>query len=339
MKYILKIFMVMFLIASGLNESGAQDIHYSQMYATPLYINPAFTGNHDCDYRAAVNYRQQAYYTNPYETYTAWGDTRFYPEIFRRNGWIGLGGHMYYDNAGDAPLQKVQAMIFSAYSQGFNLDNSIYGSLGIGLGITNRSVNKKNLIFEDQWDSDLYVFNDDGTKDPLFDNSTSIFYFDFNLGMAFHHLVNENWMYETGLSISHITKPRETFLGTGNYRVGRKMIAHVTVQHILSKKVLLKPEVYYILHEGTQELIMGANLVRGVEELKLYGGLWYRFGRDIIPSIGIEYNKMTIMFTYDINVSKQRLASKYQGGFELSLIKKFSARKSTRREPCKMLHF
>jgi len=338
MNNLLKYILVLLFFTIWINLQS-QDIHYSQMYGTPLYVNPAFTGNHENDYRVGVNYRKQDYYTRPYETYSAWGDTRFYPEILRRNGWIGLGGHMFYDNAGDSPLRKIQAMVFSAYSQGFNFDNSIYGSLGIGLGVTNRSYDKNKLIFEDQWNEQYYIFDEGPSSDPLYIANTSIFYFDFNLGMGFHHLVNETWMYELGTSISHITKPRETFGGTANNQVGRKIIAHVMVQHILSKRLLLKPEAYYVSHMGSEELLLGANLVFGVEELKLYSGLWYRFGRDIIPAVGIEFNKMVLMFTYDVNVSKQRIASKYQGGFEVSLSKKFIARKSTRRHPCKMLQF
>ena len=320
-----------------------QDIHYSQMWATPLYVNPAFTGNHECDFRAAANYRQQAAsFTIPFTTYTAWGDTRIYPEFLRRKGWFGLGAHLYYDNAGNGDLQKVQGMIFAAYSQGFNSDNSLYGSLGVGIGVTNRSIDKNALIYGDQWSNtdlafDLTQISGDITNIQY----TSIFYPDFNLGLSLHHLVNERWMYEVGGSISHINKPEESFFGQSaeNNKVERKLIGHITVQHILSENLLIKPEVYFIGHEGVEQTLLGANLVADIVELKLYGGLWYRFGRDIIPALGIEYNKLAIMFTYDINVSKQHVASNYKGGFEFSLIKKFCARRSTKREPCKFLEF
>ena len=42
--------LILILTAVWIDLKG-QDVHYSQMYATPLYINPAFTGNHECDYR------------------------------------------------------------------------------------------------------------------------------------------------------------------------------------------------------------------------------------------------------------------------------------------------
>lgn len=331
---------VLFIIAGWTTTSG-QDIHYSQMYSTPLYINPAFTGNHDCEYRAGVNYRQQAAsFTVPFETYTAWGDTRFSPKFLRQRGWFGIGAHMYYDNAGDGDLKKVQGMFFGAYSQGFNADNSLYGTLGVGVGITNRSLNANNLIFGDQWDNNLLEFNLGKTSNDLLNiQNSSIFYPDFNLGLSVHHLVNEIWMYEIGGSISHINTPTESFFGENNNKLGRKFIGHATVQMILSPYLLIKPEVYYITQQDVQETIFGANLVYNAMQLKLIGGLWHRLGRDIIPVVGLEYNKFSLLFSYDVNVSKQRVASNYQGGFELSLVKKFCARISTKRQPCKFLEF
>lgn len=331
---------VIFIIAGWSSLSG-QDIHYSQMYSTPLYVNPAFTGNHDCQYRVGVNYRQQAAsFTVPFETYTAWGDTRFSPKFLRQRGWFGLGAHMYYDNAGDGDLKKVQGMFFGAYSQGFNADNSLYGTLGVGVGVTNRSLNANNLIFGDQWDNQMLEFNlGKSSADLLNIQNSSIFYLDFNLGLSVHHLVNSKWMYEIGGSISHINTPEESFFGENNNKVGRKFIAHATVQYILTPYLLIKPEVYFITQQNVQETLFGANLVYNAMELKLVGGLWHRLGRDIIPVLGLEYNKFSLLFSYDINVSPQRIASNYQGGFELSLVKKICYRVSTKRQPCKFLEF
>jgi type IX secretion system PorP/SprF family membrane protein len=336
MKLSNKILIIVFLFLSLMGKG--QDIHYTQMYSTPLYINPAFTGNHQCDFRAGVNFRQQAAsFTIPFETYSAWGDTRVYPGFLGRRSWIGLGGNLYYDNAGDGALKKIQGMFLTSFSQGFNSDNSLYGSLGVGIGYTNRSVDATKFIFGDQWDQNTLGFTKE-TNESL--PSSSIFYTDFNLGLSVHHLVNEKWMYEIGASASHINQPIESFYGEKN-RVGVKFILSGSVQRLLSEKLLIKPEAYFITQQGVTETIIGANLVFGMTDVKLHGGLWTRIGRDIMPAVGLEYNNFTVLFTYDINVSKQRIASNYQGGFEFSLVKRFcySTRKSTKREPCKFLEF
>ena len=333
------IFSVVLIIVFGY-ILNAQDVHYSQMYATPLYVNPAFTGNHECDFRAAVNYRQQAAsFTVPFETYTAWGDTRLYPEFLRGRGWFGLGTHIYYDNAGYGDLKKVQGMLFGAYSQGFNADNSLYGSLGVGVGATNRSVNKNNLIYGDEWDPTSLQFLLGSSQDLSRITNSSIFYVDFNLGLSVHHMVNGRWMYEVGASVSHINTPKESFYGQSSNKLSRKYIGHATAQHLINDNMLIKPEVYFITQAGVNETILGANLVFGTAPVKLYGGLWLRVVRDIIPTVGVEYNGFTVLFSYDINISKQHYASQYKGGFEFSLVKKFCSDKPSRRNPCKFLEF
>jgi type IX secretion system PorP/SprF family membrane protein len=331
------LFLIVFL---SLKISVAQDVHYSQMYNTPLYVNPALTGNHECDFRAGANFRQQAAsFTVPFETYTAWGDGRLYPGFLNRRSWIGLGGHFYYDNAGDGELKKIQGMGFFSFSQGFNSDNSLYGSLGVGVGVTNRSIDMTKLIFDNQWDPINLEFNPDlSTGEQL--STNSIFYFDFNLGILVHQLVSDKLQYEVGASISHINRPQESFFGEPN-KVGMKYIAHGDVQWLLSPRVLLKPAAYFIFQEDVTETNIGANLVFGATSVKLLAGLWTRVGRDIIPTLGIEYSSLNLMFSYDVNISQQHAASNYRGGFEISLVKRFcySSRKSTKREPCKFLEF
>ena len=48
----------------------AQDIHYSQFYASPLTLNPALTGVNACNYRVGVMYRSQwsSVSADPYQT-------------------------------------------------------------------------------------------------------------------------------------------------------------------------------------------------------------------------------------------------------------------------------
>ncbi len=236
-------------------------------------------------------------------------------------------------------------------AQGFNSDNSLYGTLGVGVGVTNRSVNKNSLIYGDEWDPVSLQFVLGSSDDPTQITNPSIYYLDFNLGLSVHQLVNEKWMYEIGASVSHINTPRESFYDNpivndslnlsveNNNKVDRKYIAHATVQHLISDNILIKPEAYFIYHEGVNETLIGANMVFGTAPVKLYTGLWLRVVRDIIPVVGVEYNGYTLLFSYDINISKQHYASQYQGGFEFSLVKKFCSNKPSKRNPCKFLEF
>src|ERR1035437_9240949 len=77
-KYILmkKIYAILlFAICTGFTY--AQDIHFSQYYASPLTLNPALTGLVNGVFRASLNYRNQWFNIPtqntiaPYQTYQA----------------------------------------------------------------------------------------------------------------------------------------------------------------------------------------------------------------------------------------------------------------------------
>jgi len=334
----LQFFLGIIALLSAVLASRAQDVHYSQFYNTPLYINPAYTGNMDCNLRAGLNYRKQAEsITVPFLTYSAFLDGRLEPDWLGKRSWIGLGGLFYYDNAGDGSLTTNRGMFFGSFSQGFNSDNSLFGSLGVGVGASNKSVDFKKFTFDNQWDPLNLQFDPSLPSGENVDNS-SIFYPDFNLGLMLSYLTDD-FAYELGASVSHITEPRESFYGEDN-KLGRKYIVHGNIITRLNDRFQLKPEAFHAMHEGTSETVAGASLIYGSADLILYGGLWHRFGRDIIPMAGFEYNKFALMVSYDINISKQHLASGYDGGLEISLVKNFCrASKPSRKRECENLEF
>ena len=53
-----KILIALFIVAFSAS-TNAQDPHFSQFFASPLTLNPAFTGKFDGQWRLAVNHRDQ----------------------------------------------------------------------------------------------------------------------------------------------------------------------------------------------------------------------------------------------------------------------------------------
>ncbi|MCD4747655.1 MAG: type IX secretion system membrane protein PorP/SprF, partial [Bacteroidales bacterium] len=139
---------------------------------------------------------------------------------------------------------------------------------------------------------------------------------------------------------NHINKPKESFYDDDN-RLQRKLIIHGSLLAYLNEKLVIKPEAMFSTQAGTSETVFGANVIFEVKDIKLYCGIWHRLLRDIIPVAGLEYNNFTFLFSYDVNISDLHPASNYQGGLEISLIKKFcySNQRSTKRHPCKFLDF
>ncbi|MGB5929648.1 MAG: type IX secretion system membrane protein PorP/SprF, partial [Cyclobacteriaceae bacterium] len=72
-----KIVFLLLLIVGILPESIAQDPQFSQYYAAPLYLNPAFTGASGQG-RAGLNYRNQWPSIDAnFTTYSAYADYYF----------------------------------------------------------------------------------------------------------------------------------------------------------------------------------------------------------------------------------------------------------------------
>jgi hypothetical protein len=67
--------------------------------------------------------------------------------------------------------------------------------------------------------------------------------------------------------------------------------------------------------------LYSVNLVNGVDEVQyaIHGGAFIRWRDAIIPVIKIDYNPFSIGFSYDINTSTLRPASRGRGGFEVSI--------------------
>lgn len=72
----------------------AQDIHFSQFYMAPLFLNPAMTGVMNCNHRVIANYRNQwasILRSNAYNTYNVSYDNKM---PVGRYDYLGVGGNM-----------------------------------------------------------------------------------------------------------------------------------------------------------------------------------------------------------------------------------------------------
>ena len=59
----------------------AQDIHFSQFFASPVLVNPANTGNFNGVARLGLNYRDQwGSVSVPYQTFSTYADFAVQPK-------------------------------------------------------------------------------------------------------------------------------------------------------------------------------------------------------------------------------------------------------------------
>ncbi|MBI5219921.1 MAG: PorP/SprF family type IX secretion system membrane protein [Bacteroidia bacterium] len=295
-----------------------QDIHFSQFYNAPLLLNPAFTGNSESNIETGLNYRSQWNSISvPYITQAGFFEYKIVPDFLKRD-WGGVGATMYQDWAGDGNLKTSFGMLYLSYHKGLNYDNSLFASFGAGAGFANKSVNYSALLFDSQWDG--YKFNSALPNQELY-SATSLTYFDFSAGAMFTYTPSIKFGTYAGVSLQHINHPKQTFYTLDfKNQLGRKLVIHWGLDKRLSNNFYLQPKLLFVLQKKANEFVFGSNVMYFRKDIKIFAGLWTRLSRDIIFTLGTEYKKAAIFFSYDYNYSMLNIISGGRGGFEISLV-------------------
>ena len=134
------VFFTVTMLMTG--ASVAQDAQFSQFYANPLYLNPAFAGSVECG-RINLNYRNQwPSLSNAFVTYNVSYDQNI-PGINS-----GLGLLVVSDQQGDNALNRTYASGF--YSYKLKVSSPLLISFGVKATYYQEKLDWQKFIFSDQ---------------------------------------------------------------------------------------------------------------------------------------------------------------------------------------------
>ena len=168
------------LLANPFGSNG-QDPQFSQFYAAPMYLNPAFTGN-TTQGRVAANYRKQWL-----EVPGAFTSYTFSYDQFLRKYNSGIGFMFVKDQAGSGGLRYNS---FGAlYSYVFRLTREIGVRVGVRGSYTSRDLDFFYLRFSDQ-----IIRDDPFNTIETFDRIGKT-YFDFGTGAILFSKQTERIVY------------------------------------------------------------------------------------------------------------------------------------------------
>ncbi len=317
----IKIIVCCMMLLAG-RTAGAQDLHFSQYFNTPLLINPANTGfNPDYDYRLGINYRNQwASVGNPYKTMSAWGDVKLFRDRFE-SGWMGIGGSLMKDVAGSGNLSATHATATIAYHQMLGYNSLLSG--GFGLAYVNKRVDATKLTFDDQWNGKFFDVTIP-SNEPF--ANTSVSYLDLQMGLNYAYFASDNFYFNAGVSIMHINRPRESFFDptVSNASIDRRYTGFINASIKLQDLWIVNPNVYVSKMGTAWETVLGFNANRNLSgdgEKQMIIGLYYRHNDAIIPMLGYEVNDLKIIASYDATISSLRNLNGGRGAYEISLVK------------------
>ncbi len=299
----------------------AQDPHFSQFFASPLTLNPAFTGKFDGQLRLAANHRDQwPSIPKAYVTTSASLDFSILKNKIPEGDVFGIGISGLSDQSADAALKLNYGSLALSYHKA--LDEDGYNTIGAGFQATYSSaiLDFTKLTFEDQLTQNGFT----GTTSETLSNGSNQNYVDVNAGILFSGSSDGTNNYYLGASVYHINRPNLSFIDKV-WNLSPRLTVHGGGSFPVSDILSINTSAIYQLQNKASEALVGAALSANVNNdtdnpTSVYVGSWIRFKDAIIPYVGIEIGGLRIGASYDINTSNLKAATLSRGGSEFSLI-------------------
>jgi type IX secretion system PorP/SprF family membrane protein len=335
---------ILLVLAGG--YSNGQGPQFSQFYAAPLFLNPAFTGSTQIT-RVGLNYRNQWPAINAsYVTYAAYAD-HFFVDV---NSGVGL--LVMSDREGLAGLRNQGVSLFYAYQ--LPLSSSWTFRAGAQAGYFFRDLDYSKLVFGD-------MILPDGTIVPGAEDLNSDWNINF-LDISFGGLLY-NSKFWFGFSGHHLNRPNLSFFrdNDGTDRLPIKYSVHAGYRLNLrpgtsgqfiggrgQRSIDLYPAINYKAQGEFMQFDAGAYL----DFQPIIFGVWYRGipfrtvndisnNEAIIFSVGFSKNGLNVGYSFDYTLSALGIQS--GGAHEVSVSYEFflgNPRKpprSVREIPCPKL--
>jgi len=300
----------------------AQDPHFSQFFASPLTLNPAFTGKFSGSWRLAANHRDQwPSIPKAYVTTSASIDFPILKSRIPENDVFGVG----VSGLTDASANNILKLNYGSVSMSYHksLDENGYSTIGAGFQATYSSLNLdvSKLTFEDMLTQNGFT----GTTSDIITNGNNQSYFDVNAGLLYSGSTNGQNNFYLGASMYHINRPKVGFNDKNWYLSGRISI-HGGGSFPISDQLTIHTSLIHQMQNKASETTVGAalaiNLNPGEETANssIYIGSWVRFNDAIVPYVGLEFGGLRIGASYDFNISSLKAATASRGGSEFSVI-------------------
>lgn len=299
------------VLALAFGASG-QDAQFTQFYAAPTYLNPAFAGT-SVQSRISGNYRLQwPGIPGAFRVENIAFD-HYEPSINSGFGFIATR-----EKAGSGGLQNLNVGLQYAYEA--RITREIFFRPAAQFSFSQRSINFGNLIFGDQ------LIRPDGSttlETPLLN---PVNFFDMSGGAL---LNSSKWW--IGFAVHHLNEPNESLYQSNPAFLFRKYSLHGGYRLRIKKNYKLsKTEAVFAFNYKAQGYFDQLDIGGYLELDPFVFGLWYRnlplksngegyANHDAVNVVfGIHAGQYKFGYSYDITVSQLGIGQS-SGSHELSL--------------------
>jgi type IX secretion system PorP/SprF family membrane protein len=331
-------FIISFIALIGYTTSlKAQDPRFSQFYASPLELNPAMIGVYEGSWRFIANYRD-AYSSilqdNAFRTFAASFDMR--QPVQRKGDHFGFGISVLRDEAGEGDFVRTKANAGASFlkklgGSGYNpYDQYLVAGAQIGFGQHN--LNWQKLWFSNQFDESSGGINFNQDTGEVFDRESTDLYLDFNAGLLWYILFDDNLSFYAGGAFHHLNSPNVSFIQNSDETLHRRWVANAGGEIPLSREISILPAAAVMGQNQHLSIAAGGNIRysnRDWREVAIRAGAWAHLSNSLDNGIAmdaivfttfLEMEKWNVGISYDVTTSVLRTANNSRGAFELSFI-------------------
>ena len=318
--------LLFFVLGIALNVNAiAQDPHFSQFFASPLTLNPAFTGKFNGQLRLAANHRDQwPSIPKAYVTTSASIDFPVLRAVVPEGDVFGMGISGVSDQSANNALKLNYGSLSLSYHKA--LDEDGYNTIGAGFQGTYSSMNLdvSKLTFEDELRQNGIAQGTSQDIPVILASGQKQNYFDVNAGILFSGSTDGENNYYIGASAYHVNRPKVNYTDK-TWDLKPRLTIHGGGTLPVNSTVSVNASLIHQIQNRASETTIGAALALNANgdsdnPTSVFIGSWVRLKDAIIPYIGLEFNGLRIGASYDVNVSSLKAATGSRGGSEFSLI-------------------
>lgn len=326
----------------------AQDPNFSQFYAAPLYLNPALAGA-ERDVTLGTVFRSQ------------WRSAGFPQQIGQLAGVIplnsrkqslmpvgGIGFALYNDVAGEGNnFRATGVQTGAAYNLRLNADYSQMLSFGLQVGLVQKTIDFSDLRWGSQYEPAAPYFGFNPGKDVANAIQTNglrdkVLYPVVHSGVVWHFNPRSGASSRplggfVGFSVSNMNQPDESLIKDARSRLPFLLRGQAGLEYEITPSFRVMPNLLWMRQNGNNQINVGTYLAYQLSDeilktpAQVMVGGWYRVQDSFVLATAVTNFKYTLGFSYDINTSSLRYATRGRGAWEVSLAYRMLKNKSARR--------
>jgi len=311
LKHILIVFQVVLFFGT---TSFAQDVHFSQFDAAPLYFNPSQSGLFDCNHRFIGNFKGQ------WSTYNS--IMLSYDQPFKyidklvdlKGDRMGLGALVYSDHSGENSYGNTQLRIMPAYHK--DVSSTLRVSFGLNMMLNIAGIDETTVILPGGVDP----LNGSGTAGVDFENPTKM-YADLGVGLNVKYDLTPQFPIYAGATLDRLFGSGGGGIASGvkhpNYRRlsfnANSVVPVNSLISLLPSFIFQDQNKYFEMNFGSYARYNTESMSQNVSAL--YAGAWMRYGDALIFGVAFDSPNskgvLNVGLSYDMTISSFRVSDKW----------------------------